>query len=119
MTILIAGVWTGCALLAVDTLGTDTQIEPGRLLKMSKLNVIPHARFAFAVRGVQTYASVLHWLLNNPRPVEDFDDLLQNLEMLLSSLHTNVVTAAKQQGVNLVYVQCGQPAVGVELVLIG
>lgn len=90
MSLLIAWATPDRAVLAVDTWGKDG-LEPSLGIWMSKAQLIPHAHCALAVRGFNAYGVGLCWILQSPRPIEDFDELLDILPQVLEILRKRVI----------------------------
>lgn len=90
MSLLVAWATPDRAVLAVDTWGKDG-LEPSLGIPMSKVQIIPHAHCALAVRGFNAYGVGLSWILQSPRPFEDFDQLLDLLQPTLEVLRMRVI----------------------------
>lgn len=90
MSSLIAWAAPDRAVLAVDTWGKDG-LEPSLGIRMSKVQLIPHAHCALAVRGFNAYGLGLSWILQSPQPLEDFDQLLDILPQMPELLRKRVI----------------------------
>lgn len=90
MSLLIAWATPDRAVLAVDTAGKD-MLEPSLGIRLSKVQLIPHAHCAWGFRGFYAYGTWLGLVLQSPRPIEDFDELLDLLPQVLEILRKRVI----------------------------